>query len=593
MSCDIGSHTNAVAIYQASQSIYDLFDKATVLYEGRQIYFGPASEAKDFFERQGWFCPTRQTTGDFLTSVTNPQERKAREGMENQVPRTPDEFEQYWRESPEFATLQQEITSYEEEHGGGETIAHLREQQKLRQSKHVRPGSPYTISILMQIRLCTKRAYQRIWNDLSATGTQSVSQGIIALIIGSIFFGTPDATAGFFAKGSVLFMAILMNALTAIAEIVNQYAQRPIVEKHASYAFYHPFAEAAAGVAADIPIKFVTGTIFNVVLYFMAGLRREPGPFFLYFLITYTSTFVMSAVFRTMAAITKTVSQALALSGVLVLALVIYTGFTITVPEMNDRPWFSWIRWINPIYYAFEILVANEFHNRQFTCSAIIPPYTPLIGDSWICAISGAVAGQRTVSGDAFIATNYDYYYSHVWRNFGILLGFLFAFMLIYFITIELNSSTSSTAEALVFQRGHVPSHMLDNKGASSDEEGMKKGVVKEDSPSGDLKAMEPQKDIFTWRDVVYDIEIKGEPRRLLDNVTGWVKPGTLTALMGVSGAGKTTLLDVLAQRTTMGVITGDMLVNGKPLDPSFQRKTGYVQQQGKLSPSLCSDIAC
>ena len=49
---------------------------------------------------------------------------------------------------------------------------------------------------------------------------------------------------------------------------------------------------------------------------------------------------------------------------------------------------------------------------------------------------------------------------------------------------------------------------------------------------------------------------------------------------MGVSGAGKTTLLDALAQRTSTGVITGDMLVNGKPLDSSFQRKTGYVQQQ-------------
>jgi ABC-type multidrug transport system ATPase subunit len=49
---------------------------------------------------------------------------------------------------------------------------------------------------------------------------------------------------------------------------------------------------------------------------------------------------------------------------------------------------------------------------------------------------------------------------------------------------------------------------------------------------------------------------------------------------MGVSGAGKTTLLDVLAKRVSIGVVTGDMLVNGKPLDPSFQRKTGYVQQQ-------------
>jgi ABC-type multidrug transport system ATPase subunit len=94
------------------------------------------------------------------------------------------------------------------------------------------------------------------------------------------------------------------------------------------------------------------------------------------------------------------------------------------------------------------------------------------------------------------------------------------------------------------------------------------------------VNVIPPQRDIFTWRNVIYDITIKGEPRRLLDHVSGWVRPGTLTALMGVSGAGKTTLLDALAQRITTGVITGDMFVNGKPLDMSFQRKTGYVQQQ-------------
>ena len=74
--------------------------------------------------------------------------------------------------------------------------------------------------------------------------------------------------------------------------------------------------------------------------------------------------------------------------------------------------------------------------------------------------------------------------------------------------------------------------------------------------------------------------KIKGQPRRILDHVDGWVKPGTLTALMGVSGAGKTTLLDVLATRVTMGVISGEMLVDGCQRDRSFQRKTGYVQQQ-------------
>ncbi|KAF4987866.1 hypothetical protein FDECE_15275 [Fusarium decemcellulare] len=582
MAADLGGITTAVAIYQASQAIYDLFDKAIVLYEGREIYFGPASEAREFFERQGWYCPPRQTTGDFLTSVTNPSERKAVSGMEDRVPRTPEDFEKYWKESAEFLSLQDEIQAYEIDHlvdRPGESISRLRQQKNFRQSKHVRPGSPYTISILMQIKLCTKRAYQLIWNDISATATACVTQLFMALIIGSIFFGTPDATAGFYAKGSVLFMAVLLNALTAISEIGSLYAQREIVTKHASFAFYHPAAEGAAGIAAAIPIKFATAVIFNIVLYFLAGLRREPGNFFLYFLITYICTFVFIAFFRTMAALSKTVSQAMALSGVMVLALVVYVGFTITVPNM--KPWFSWIRWINPIYYAFEILIANEFHGRRFTCSSIFPPYTPNVGDSWICSVTGAVAGEWTVSGDAFIAANYEYYYSHVWRNLGILIAFLFGFMAIYLVATELNSASTSTAEALVFQRGHIPPHLQQpNRQPTQDEESGQGSSGKEALNGGDVAAIEPQKDIFTWRNVIYDIDVKDGKRRLLDGVSGWVKPGTLTALMGVSGAGKTTLLDVLAQRTTMGVITGDMLVNGKPFDASFQRKTGYVQQQ-------------
>ena len=51
-------------------------------------------------------------------------------------------------------------------------------------------------------------------------------------------------------------------------------------------------------------------------------------------------------------------------------------------------------------------------------------------------------------------------------------------------------------------------------------------------------------------------------------------------SLQGVTGAGKTTLLDVLADRLTIGVVSGHMLVDGRTRDTSFQRKTGYVQQQ-------------
>jgi ATP-binding cassette subfamily G (WHITE) protein 2 (SNQ2) len=78
----------------------------------------------------------------------------------------------------------------------------------------------------------------------------------------------------------------------------------------------------------------------------------------------------------------------------------------------------------------------------------------------------------------------------------------------------------------------------------------------------------------FSWKHLHYTVPTSDGPRRLLDNVSGYVPPGKLTALMGESGAGKTTLLNVLAQRVGTGVVGGDMEMNGRKLPVDFQAQT-------------------
>jgi ATP-binding cassette, subfamily G (WHITE), member 2, PDR len=142
-------------------------------------------------------------------------------------------------------------------------------------------------------------------------------------------------------------------------------------------------------------------------------------------------------------------------------------------------------------------------------------------------------------------------------------------------------SAKKSKGEVLLFQRGHIPA-TLKKKTPDDTEAALGRPVAAERKEGGQdvSNVIQKQTAVFSWQDVTYDINIKGETRRILDHVDGWVKPGVNTCLMGVSGAGKTTLLDVLATRVTMGVISGEMLVDGHPRDTSFQRKTGYVQQQ-------------
>ncbi|ORY61510.1 ABC-2 type transporter-domain-containing protein [Pseudomassariella vexata] len=591
MQTELFGNTACVSIYQSPQSAYNLFDKALVLYEGRQIFFGRADQARQYFINLGFECPARQTTPDFMTSMTSPVERVIRSGFKDKAPRTPDDFAAAWKNSAEYQALQKEIEEYKNEHPlNGPDAEAFRANKRQAQAKAQRVKSPYTLSYTQQVRLTLWRGWRRLIGDPSITVGMLIGNTAMGLIIGSVFYNLQPTTSSFYQRGALLFFACLTNAFASALEILTLYAQRPIVEKQSRYAMYHPSAEAVASMLCDLPYKFMNTIVYNLVLYFMTNLRREPGNFFFFLLMSFLVTLAMSMIFRTIASASRTLSQAMVPAAVLILALVIFTGFVIPIDYMLD--WCRWINYLDPLAYAFESLMVNEFHNRQFECTAyvpnaLVPGYADVGPNNHVCGTVGSVAGSGFVDGDRYINQAFRYYHGNKWRNLGILFVFIIFFLFTYMVSAELVSEKKSKGEVLVFRRGYKPAQFKEKKG-DVEEGGMTRvGPVATNASNakGGPKGKEAgmlmeQSSVFHWSNVCYDIKIKGEPRRILDNVDGWVKPGTLTALMGVSGAGKTTLLDALASRITMGVITGEMLVDGHLRDNSFQRKTGYVQQQ-------------
>jgi len=334
---------------------------------------------------------------------------------------------------------------------------------------------------------------------------------------------------------------------------------------------------------------------FSIVVYFMANLDLNAGKFFIYFLFIYITTICLTALYRMFAALSPTIDDAVRFSGIALNILVIFTGYVITRPQLLGKYiWFGWLYWINPVAYSFEAVLTNEFHNREMPCgeSQLVPQGPGVLPQYQGCAIQGATLGSTVVNGDRYVETNYNYSRSNLWRNFGVVIAFTVLYILITLWGNEFLSFAYGGGGALVFKKSNKakkqvaaaqPKHADEEKGGIAEDSS---GNVDQDalnrqkSTDSALQELTKSESIFTWNDVEYTVPLpNGSQKKLLNKVNGYARPGCLIALMGASGAGKTTLLNTLSQRQKTGIVSGDMLVDGRKLGTEFQRSTGFVEQ--------------
>lgn len=196
--------------------------------------------------------------------------------------------------------------------------------------------------------------------------------------------------------------------------------------------------------------------------------------------------------------------------------------------------------------------MATEFHGLDLKCSphSVIPQgfgYDDLAYQS--CAIAGSIPGSLTVSGDNYVAKTFGYSYSNVWRNFGILLLFTIAFILLAALFSELIEWHERGSGALQFKETSKANVPRSTRGKDEEEKPID-FVSHTPSQSSDFSSknnceipvnLATSTSTFTWKDLTYTIPYDGSMKVLLSSVSGYCAPGQMTALVGSSGAGKTT----------------------------------------------------
>lgn len=573
---DIYHTTTFVSLYQASENIYAQFDKVMVIDAGRQVYFGPAKEARSYFESLGFLEKPRQTTPDYLTGCTDPFEREYAEGRDaSNAPSSPDSFVEAFNNSKYATQLSDEMAAWRKRVVEEQQVYEDFKTAVIQGKRHAPKKSVYSIPFYLQVWALMKRQFILKWQDRFSLVVSWITSIVIAIVIGTVWLQQPQSSAGAFTRGGVLFIALLFNCFQAFGELGTVMMGRGIVNKHRAYTFHRPSALWTAQILVDLAFAAAQILVFSIMVYFMCGLVNDAGAFFTFYLIIVTGYLAITLFFRTVGCLCPDFDSAIKFAATIITLFVLTSGYLIQYRD--QQVWLRWIFYINALGLGFSAMMENEFSRIDLSCDGTyLVPSGPGYGDiqHQTCTLAGSEGGSAIVPGSRYIETAFQYAPGELWRNWGIIVVLVTAFLI----------SNAFLGEYIKWGAGGktVTFYAKEDKERQQLNQALRdkrQNRSKKDTQTSGADLTIESKAVLTWEDICYDVPVPSGQLRLLKNVFGYVKPGELTALMGASGAGKTTLLDVLASRKSIGVITGDKLIDGKAPGTAFQRGTSYAEQ--------------
>lgn len=499
--------TFVVTMQSPGTDAYNTFDKLTCLDSGKLIYFGPISEAEQWFVSLGFRRPPHRSVPDFISTITDSNFRneyldKSAVDRDVSPPRTVQEFADRFAASHWGRVLRADIEAdAEAEH---ETPEFEPPPDLVRLV-----GTRNLQSSLQQFRALARREVSLLSARRKEFLRDIFVNVVFALLMGSMFWQLPLTREGASTRSGLLFLTMVYLGLSALSTIKDKHEMKVVFAKQRAASFYGAAPFIFTSAVIDLTITLVKTIFFILPLYLMAGLELgSSGQRVLYAtMIVWLLQNIMSLMTRFLVAVCEASDGAQAVAGIVTITFITFAGFLRRGDELAN--YLSWVYWIDPLHYCFEALVINEYDGLEFNClPEELLPANPAVPEEFRnCLVS---------SGTEFLAQSlgitegpsYRLYY------FLVMCGYLVLFLIV-----------SSVATILVRPRGFAMTLKLESAVIAD-------RAAVGDSVTVDVEAGKAAGAAFTFTNMSYSVN--NGAKLLLDSVSGCAPPGLLVALIGV-----------------------------------------------------------
>lgn len=163
---DEAGKINVVSLYQAGNSIFNLFDKLMVIADGQVIYYGLRTDARQYFEALGFEHMQGANTADYLTSVTSMVERRVKPGFEHCAPGSAAQFAAIYAGSDVRRRMDAELAAHtlKRDQVTRDTQEAFAAVQRAK-SRGAPQSWPSISPFASQVKAALLREYQQRWGD--------------------------------------------------------------------------------------------------------------------------------------------------------------------------------------------------------------------------------------------------------------------------------------------------------------------------------------------------------------------------------------------------------------------------------------------
>ncbi|NXT35138.1 ABCG2 protein, partial [Pelecanoides urinatrix] len=417
------------SIHQPRYSIFRLFDNLTLLAAGRVLYHGPAQHAIEYFQSIGYECEQYNNPADFFLDIVN-GDSTAVAMSTTDVTNTAESTEERTEHDKTLAEkLAEEYSNsayYQETKAVLENIS-LGNKKK---TKAVLRQITYANSFLHQLKWVSKRTFKNLVGNPQASIAQLCVTAFLALVVGAIFFGLKEDSAGLQNRVGAMFFLTTNQCFSSISAIELFVVEKKIFIHEYISGYYRISAYFISKLMADlIPMRTIPSIIFSCIIYFMLGkygLKPTVEAFFTMMftlmMVSYTATSMALAI----AAGQSVVAVANLLVTIAFVFMIIFSGLLVNLTSIMS--WLSWLKYFSIPRYGMTALQINELTGLNFCSSSnntnltsndnyqqINQPYFKLTKFINVCVfICRWCTGEEYLKNQGIVASSWGLWQNHL-----------------------------------------------------------------------------------------------------------------------------------------------------------------------------------